>query len=414
MKLIFKKKIIYTLLLGCLLVTAAWLLLGSPIQSPSQYQFTTLKRGNIESIISSSGTLGPVTKIEVGTQVSGTINKVFVDFNDKVTKGEIIAILDSSLLQVAVKEARSGVLKAEAQLEESQASYNRSVLLIEKQLLSEADFLSVKTSFKNAQAMMISAKAALDRAEQNLKYAIIRSPIDGTVTDRSIEEGQTVAASFATPTLFTIAQDLSKMEIKALVDESDIGQIKEGQSVRFTVQAYPEKTFTGKVKQVRVQPTTTANVVNYTVIISAQNDENLLLPGMTATVDFIIESRQDVLLVPNAAFRYQPSESELAQFHKNMQKKIASEGLMPPPLSEGEPPKAPNDMKTLWYVDKTGALLMEPIKIGITDGTNTEVLVSHVSEGQQVISGVSSTLSGSDGAAKAKANTGGPPPPPMM
>jgi HlyD family secretion protein len=428
MKIKTHKIILSVIVLG-ILVTGAFFLLGTNSSRSTVYQFVTLKKGNIETVISSSGTLSPVTKVEVGTQVSGTINKIFVDFNDKVKKGEVIAILDSSLLQVAVKEARSGLLKAEAQLEEAQASYNRSSLLSEKGLLSEADFQTVKTALKNGQAMMTSAQAASDRAEQNLRYAIIRSPINGTVTDRSIEEGQTVAASFATPTLFTIAQDLSKMEIKALVDESDIGQIKEGQDVRFSVQAYPENKFKGKVKQVRVQPATNANVVNYTVVVSADNKENLLLPGMTATVDFIIESKMDVLLVQNAALRYQPSENELAEAQKNMLKRFGQspsdsstksmmrdKDAMPPPPS-GEPPKAPSDMKQIWYLDNTGALVMEPVRIGITDGTNTEIVrYRSLAEGMNVVGGSGASNKSTNSKSSSNKMQGGPPggmPPPM-
>ncbi len=249
--------------------------------------------------------------MEVGTQVSGIIDKVYADFNDRVHKGQIIALVDTSLLKLAVTDAESNLLKALAQYEEARENHQRSVELYNRGLISKADYQPVKTSLRTAEASLAAAHAAMERANRNLKYAIIRSPIDGTVTARNVEEGQTVAASFSTPTLFTIAQDLSKMEIKAMVDESDIGQIKKDQPVRFTVQAYPQKTFEGKVKQVRVQPTTASNVVNYTVVVSADNPGNLLLPGMTATVDFIVEKKTNVTLVPNAALRFEPTEKQL-------------------------------------------------------------------------------------------------------
>ncbi|MGA9364508.1 MAG: efflux RND transporter periplasmic adaptor subunit [Bacteroidota bacterium] len=372
------------------LIAASYLLFGSTSNRASQYTFVTITKGDLESTISSTGTLSPVTQVEVGTQVSGRIDKVLIDFNDKVKKGQVIAVLDTSLLRSAVTDAQSGFLRSEAQLEEAQTNYRRSSELLKKGMLSESEFQTVKTTLKTAQASLISAQAALDRAQQNLKYAIIRSPIDGTVTARNVEAGQTVAASFSTPTLFTIAQDLSKMEIKALVDESDIGQIKEGQSVRFTVQAYPEKKFEGKAKQVRVQPMTVSNVVNYTVVISAENRDNLLLPGMTATVDFVIEHKTDALMVSNAALRFQPTEKELAEAQKAMR------FLRPPAPPDSlkismQPPAAPSgttsEWKVLWYYDNDSKLVAAPVQVGITDGTNTEILGNHFSVGMKVISG---------------------------
>ena len=302
------------------------------------YTFVSITKGSLESTISSSGTVNPVTEITVGTQVSGTIEKVFVDFNDKVRKGQIIAVLDSSLLRMSVTVAEADRLKANALLEEAQFNYKRSNDLASKDLLAESDFQTVKTALKTAQAGSMNAGAALQRAVKNLNYSIIRSPITGTVTSRNIEAGQTVAASFTTPTLFTIAEDLSKMEITAAVDESDIGQIKIGQSVRFSVQAYPAMTFVGVVKQVRLKPTTASNVVNYTVVISAANADALLLPGMTATVSFIIEHKTDVLIVANAALRFQPTDNAKAEALK----RSTSTGV------------TPADNRREEYTDRTG------------------------------------------------------------
>jgi HlyD family secretion protein len=413
-----KSVIVICILVG--VIIASFLVFGSSLKTTTAYNFVEIKKGTIESTISSTGTLKPVTEITVGTQVSGTIEKVFVDFNDKVKQGQVIAVLDSSLLRVSVNEAKSQLLKAEAQLEEVQANYNRTVTLYEKKLIAESDFLTVKTTLKTAQSTLISSQATLDRAERNLNYAIIRSPIDGTVTERSIEAGQTVAASFSTPTLFTIAKDLSKMEIKASVDESDIGQIQNGQAVRFTVQAHPGKTFEGTVKQVRVQPITTSNVVNYTVIISAENKENLLLPGMTATVEFIIEKKENVLLVPNAALRYQPSAKEISNAEERLRVS------MPPPpdsLSITSYQHAPStalapsgqlsgsgEWKRLWYLDEYGVLSAEPVLVGISDGANTEIQVSHLSAGKKVIGSIEALTKSTT---TSKSNSGGPPPPMM-
>jgi len=392
----------------------AYFAFGSGQQKTASYSFARLAKGTVESTISSSGTLNPLTEITVGTQVSGTIERVFVDFNQKVKKGQIIAVLDSALLQMSVTNAEADLLKAEATYEEAQVNYTRSARLFEKSLVSESDYQAAKTSFKSALAGLKTAKTALQRARQNLNYAIIRAPIDGTITERSVEAGQTVAASFSTPTLFTIAQDLSKMEIKASVDESDIGQIKEGQLVRFSVQAYPARTFEGTVKQVRLKPTTSSNVVNYTVVISASNDDGLLMPGMTATVDFVIARKENVLVVPNAALRFQPAAEELAAVQKRME---ASRPPMPPDSLRGAMPPPPpmeqrdsEEWKQLWYVDETGQLASAPVLVGITDGSKTEVLGSRFHEGMQVIS---------EGEAQAAApsssrSAGGGPPPPMM
>jgi HlyD family secretion protein len=394
------------------IATIIFALLGSGNKNQSNYSFATVSKGTIESTISSSGTLNAVTEITVGTQVSGTIQKVYADFNQHVKKGQIIAVLDSALLQMAVTNAQADLLKAEATHDEAQLSFKRSEQLFQRSMISETDFQTVKTSLKSAEAGLMTAKTALQRAVQNLSYAIIRSPLDGTVTERSVEEGQTVAASFSTPTLFTIAQDLAKMEIKATVDESDIGEIKEGQTARFSVQAYPAKTFEGKVKQVRLKPTTSSNVVNYTVVVSASNDEHVLMPGMTATVEFIIASKTNVLSVPNAALRFQPAQKDLAVA---MERQKAS---MPPPpdsLRNSMPPPpppqgGPEDWKRLWYLDENGQLASAPVQVGITDGSKTEIVGGRFPEGMKIIS-ESETQTATASSSRSQ-NSG--PPPPMM
>jgi HlyD family secretion protein len=413
-----KVLLVGAVLLG--LIVASYFLFGKSLKKEASYTFVSVTQGNVESTISCSGTLSPVIQVEVGTQVSGIIDKVLVDFNDRVHQGEVIALIDTSLLKLAVTDAESNLLKGLAQYEESEANHERSSELFKRGLVSKAEYQPVKTALRTAEANLTSARAALERAEQNLRYAIIRSPINGTVTARSVEAGQTVAASFSTPTLFTIAQDLSKMEIKAMVDESDIGQIRKGQAVRFTVQAYPENTFEGKVKQVRVQPTISSNVVNYTVVISADNPDNLLLPGMTATVDFIVERRTNVMLVPNAAFRFQPTEKQLEALRVKMNEggPAPGNGRMPPPpdsptapgrvvgsppATTGDPANSPvqqpsepagtgssGEMKVVYFLDEDGSLTLEPIIAGVTDGSSTEIVRSrHLTVGMQVISGSS-------------------------
>jgi len=304
------------------------------------------------------------------------------------------------LLKTALMDAQANLEKAKAMLEQATADYNRNLPLFEKGLISEAEFLPIKIQLKTQRANLTSAQAAFERAQRNLKYAFIHSPINGTVIQRNVEEGQTVAASFQAPVLFIIAEDLAKMEIHAQVDESDIGLIKEGQRVTFMVQAYPDKIFHGVVRQIRLQPTTIQNVVNYTVVIDAANNDNLLLPGMTATVDFIVEERKDVLLVPNTALRFQPSQQAMQEFFDQAKKrmeaapdsvknKLPNMASVPPGANSTR--SRPKDAAAVWYLDENNRLAMAPFKAGITDGKLTEVVMSRdLKEGMQVIVGMSS------------------------
>jgi HlyD family secretion protein len=367
----------------------------------NQYVFDKIKRGNLINTVSSTGTINAVSTVEVGTQVSGIIDKIYVDFNDQVHKGQLMAVLDTVLLKTTLMDAQANMEKAKAQLEQAQADYDRNLPLFQKNLISEAEFLPIQIQLKTQKANLVIAQASVERAQRNLRYAFIRSPINGTVIQRNVEEGQTVAASLQAPVLFVIAEDLSKMEIHAQVDESDIGMIKEGQKVTFTVQAYPDKTFNGVVRQIRLQPTTVQNVVNYTVIIDAANNDNLLLPGMTATIDFIVEERQDVLLVPNTALRFQPSQEAMQNYYSREQKRFEA---MPDSLknkmnfggnfqrgqnagnSSGQRPK---DIGRVWYLDNNHNLAMARFKTGATDGKETEILKSRdLKDGMEVIVGM--------------------------
>ncbi|MFN2128022.1 MAG: efflux RND transporter periplasmic adaptor subunit, partial [Anaerolineales bacterium] len=318
-------------------------------------------------------------------------------------------VLDTVLLKSAVMDAQAGVEKAEAQLEQAQADYNRNKPLYDQKLISEAEFLPYQINLKTQKANLISAQAALVRAKRNLNYAVIRAPISGIVTQRNVEAGQTVAASFSTPTLFIIAENLSQMEILADVDESDIGQIKDGQPVRFDVQAYPEKKFSGVVKQIRLEPTTESNVVTYTVVIRATNEGNYLLPGMTATVDFIIEDKKDVLMVPNAALRFQPSEKIVAEFRKKRQEEMAAlpdsikekrqtqmggqgfSGNMQSAGRMGGNQRSRN-FGQVWYLDQNGKLAVDYVRTGMTNGMETEIVRSqNLKAGMQIITGLANT-----------------------
>ncbi len=386
------------------------------------YQFKEITKGDVVNTVSSTGTLEAVSTVEVGTQVSGIIDKLYVDFNDIVKKGQLLAVLDTVLLNASLKDAQANMEKAEAQYELAQADLDRYKPMFEKGLISESEFLTTQVSVKTERANLKSAEVALQRATQNLNYAFIKSPINGTIIQRSVEEGQTVAASMSTPTLFIIAEDLSKMEIHAQVDESDIGMIKDGQSVEFDVQSYPDLKFTGQVRQIRLQPTTESNVVTYTVVVDTENKDNILLPGMTATIDFIIEESRDVLLVPNIALRYQPSEDELNAVMESMPKPgeggpggPAPEGMEnKPPQGEGAPPmgaEPPADMGHVWYL-KDGKLAMAMFKAGATDGKFTEIVASReLKKGVQVISGRSNFDEQALKEAAQQRQGGGPPRP---
>jgi HlyD family secretion protein len=386
----------------------------------TNFEFVTVERGNIENVISSTGTLEAKGTVEVGTQVSGTIDKVYVDFNDKVKKNQILAVLDATLLSAAVREAEANLQRAQAEMDLSQTKYENAQQLYEADYISELDFKSAKTEYEAARASLLSVQASLDRAKLNLKYAVIRSPISGTVIDRVVEPGQTVAASLSTPTLFLIAEDLAQMEIHAYVDESDIGQIKKNQNVQFTVEAYPDDEFTGTVREIRLQPEVVQNVVNYTVVIDASNKRGLLLPGMTATVDFLVEQRENVLMISNTALRFQPTDEMLTEFHKTMQKKhmampdserprVPQEGSLS--LAPDDTTKRPEDGAVLWFVNNDNQLQVLPIRIGATDGKNTEIVQeSGITEGMRFISGYAEPGESENSSTNNSRRRPGPPP----
>jgi HlyD family secretion protein len=407
------------------------------------YRFATIERGDLEAAVSATGTLSAVTTVQVGTQVSGKITDIFVDFNDRVKKGQLIARIDPTLPEQAVRDAQAGLERSQADLEQKRLEYKRNEELFQRKVLTEIEFNNAKYAFAMAQANVKSAQVALDRARQNLSYTQIYAPIDGIVVERTVELGQTVVASMQTPQLFLIANDLAQMQILASVDESDIGLIVDGQNVRFSVQAYPNEHFEGQVKQVRLQSKTTENVVNYTVVVRVANNSGKLKPGMTATLDFLTGTATDALLVPNAALRFRPTEEMRAQVAKRFQEqRQANGGGAPPEFSAGggslpqgaggpdgsngnngggnargngggagggfaggsggsggqfagragggiggagargrggQPPAM------LWYLDEKGELAMTRVHAGLTDGQRTVVESPRVKEGMQVI-----------------------------
>ena len=433
-----KKKIVIISATAIAAAVVIWLIFFRHTAKAADYTTAAITRGNLNVVITSSGTLEAVSTVDVGTQVTGKVMKLFADFNSEVRKGQLLAIIDTVNLVAQVRDAQANLEKLRAEYKQKLSLYDKNKQLFEKNFISEVDFNQFETDAATAHASLKSGELALERAKTNLDYAYIYAPISGRIINRSVEQGQTVAASLSTPTIFTIAEDLSSMRILASVDESDIGQIKEGQQVKFTVQTYSDKTFDGLVTQIRLKSTVASNVVNYAVVISANNADRLLLPGMTATVDFYIDHRENVLLVPNTAFRFEPTAAQLEEVQKDMAKDFAT---MPdsiknklktapggaPPAGFGPPPSdadngvsqgnKPANMLSIYYLDDNGKLKICPVVTGLTDGKNTEIVMTReLKEGMKVITGVQETVTSSSDKTTKSTNAGqqNMPPPPMM
>ena len=402
-----RKKIVLGGMLGIAVIAVVYFFVIKKDKQVSKYTFAEVKKGNISTTITSTGTLDALSKVDVGTQVSGRIDKIYVDFNSNVKRGQLLAILDTTALSLQVSDANAQLQKSIAQYDQAKAQYENNKVLHSKGFLSELDFINSKASYEIASASVNSAKTSLERAKTNLRYAFIYSPISGKIINRNVQEGQTVAASLSAPTLFTIAENLSKMQILASVDESDIGSIKDGQKAEFTVQAFPDKKFYGKVVQIRLDPQVVSNVVNYTVVINADNDDKLLLPGMTATIDFYIQQRDGVILIPNAALRFQPSQDVIAQFTKSrmearanipdsIRQRFRGAGNFGFNRSDNSNHNRNRNFGRVWYLDKSGKMNMAVAVLGITDGRNTELLRSrNIIDGMKVITGSENNSSSS-------------------
>jgi len=398
-----KRKILWSAAGAVAVLLLARVVLGTGREAAAGYRFVEITRGDIESVVSSTGTLQATETVEVGTQVSGQIAEIHVDFNDRVEKGQLIARIDPRLLLQEVRAAEVSVERSRAELEQAKRQYERIAMLHEQKVVTDSEHDAALYNYEIARAAYASAQLNLERARQNLAYTEIRAPISGVVVERSVEVGQTVAASMSAPKLFVIAKDFSEMEILATVDESDIGLIHEGQPVRFTVQAYPDAQFTGTVRQVRLQSTVQENVVSYTVVIAVDNPDGRLLPGMTATVEFIIDRAEDVLLVPNSALRFRPTEEmrrALAARREQEGAAGANGAANAAARSAGRPATgiggagapasgAGGAPTLLWYVDADGKVNAVPVQTGITDGQRTAISGPPIlREGMQVIAAV--------------------------
>jgi HlyD family secretion protein len=307
-----KKKI--WIILGIIIVAlgvVAWFLFGKKSETKIEWKTSKVEMGDLKVTVTASGTVNADTMVQVGTQVSGIISKIYVDFNSRVRKGQVIAILDTTALAASVEDASASLFRAQVGVNQQKRNYDRTKQLFEQKVAAQADYDQALSDYETAQGNLRSAKSSYNRALINLRYATIVAPVSGVVVSRAVDVGQTVASSFSTPTLFAIANDLTKMQVQASIDEADIGKIKEGQEVSFTVDAYDDQTFDGTVRQIRLQPSVTQNVVKYTVIISVPNPDLKLMPGMTANITVNIQEVKDVLKVAASALRFWPPQDYL-------------------------------------------------------------------------------------------------------
>lgn len=369
-------------------------------KAPVRYRTAAVERGPVISIVSATGTINPVVLVEVGTQVSGMIKALHADFNSRVKAGETVAVIDPEPFKARREQAvsnlevaRSNVARSKADLAQRKRELERVESLLPQQFVAQNDVDVALTSYQSAEAQLRvseaqvkQATAALSAAEQELKYTVIRSPIDGIVVARNVEVGQTVAASFATPNLFLIALDLTKMQVDTNVSESDIGGMKEGQNAVFSVDAYPGESFAGTIRQVRLAPINVQNVVTYNVVVGVDNTDLRLKPGMTANVSIIVAQNDRALKIPNAAFRFMPpnSERERPEVNGPVASVVARD-------STGKSDEALTQ-KTVWKLTENENLLQLPVHTGISDGVVTEILSGGLMEGDVVVIGIEQSL----------------------
>jgi HlyD family secretion protein len=369
------------------------------LKKPAKPEFKTLKveRGSLVSTVSATGTLNAVVTVQVGTQVSGTVAQLFVDFNSQVKKGQAIAQIDPALFNSAVDQARGNALNAEANLAkakvtlvDSKRTLSRNQQLLQQGIIAQSDLDAAQTAYESAlagikagEASVLQTRGALRQAETNLKYSTIKSPVDGIVVSRNVDVGQTVAASFQTPTLFTIAQDLTKMQIDTSVDESDISRIAVGQQATFTVDAYPEQQFTGRVIQIRNAPVTTQNVVTYVTVIGVDNKELKLKPGMTANVAVQTQKKDDVLKIPSAALRFKPKPGKDEKPARSAAGSTPATKPAVPATVKGDARKAP--LQKVYRLDPQGMPLAVPVATGISDGSFVELSSGDLKENDELI-----------------------------
>lgn len=385
-----RKKVIRITIIIVILAIIGWVVYANFFKTTkikTEIETAVITKGTISTMITATGSVEPIAQVEVGTQVSGTIEKIYVDFNDVVKAGQLIAELDKVNLRASLEDAEASYQTALNEQNYLQTVFNRQEALYKNKVISQSDYDEALYKLNNSKGSVVQRLSDLNRAKTNLGYANIYSPVDGVILDRAVDEGQTVAASYSTPTLFTIAQDLSKMQVEANVDEADIGNVKTGQRVSFTVDSYPDEEFSGEVTQVRLNATVTSNVVTYVVVIKADNPELKLMPGMTASINIYTMEMNDVLLLPAKATRFTPEKSQLGkkpkradqngeqpdsgQMNKKLVHTVIEEGLSA-------------NQKTIWIPTDEGGMRPEIVEVGKTDGVNYQI-ISGLKEGDKVV-----------------------------
>jgi len=398
-------------------------LVGRQTGSETSYRFVVVERGTVEQVVTSTGTMQATRTVEVGTQVSGLLSEIHVDFNDRVKKGELLAQIDPTLLQQAVRSSEANLARSTAEVAQARRTLARATELFETKVVAVTEVESAQYQADVAEASFKQAQVSVEQARRNLEYTRILAPVDGVVIQRAVDVGQTVAASMSAPVLFLIAEDLSEMEILASVDESDIGLIQPGQEVRFTVQAYPEEPFRGEVRQVRLQSKVVENVVTYAVAIGVDNATGRLLPGMTATVDFIVARAEDALKVATSALRFQPTDAMRAEVAATASRTRLSDAPEVPrfaSLGAGSEPAAgtgqpagsrqapssgqPAAMAQLFYLDEAGKLAVALVEKGLSDRQSTVISGPGVREGMRIIAAATTGTAGADAAAATASN----------
>ena len=392
-----------------ILIIAAFLSCKSRGSKDQQYKSEKVDRGNITMTVTATGTLSAVTTVQVGSQVSGVISRLYADFNSQVRKGQLLAELDPTPFQAQVEQRQADLTKARVEAANAKVSYDRQARLAAAGLAAQADLDSAKAQYDAAAAGVQQAAAALRQAQTNLQYTKISSPIAGVVVDRAYDVGQTVAASFQAPTLFQIAQDLTKMQVQADVDQSDIGRVHVGQDARFTVDSYPDQEFRGRIAQIRLNATVSQNVVTYPVIVEVANPEQKLTPKMTANITIDVANVQNVLRVPNAALRFKPDNAAISGAPANRQVSTTAQGPTPERAASQMGERSPGisgaggafagrgganrrPPQTVWVMEPgTKKLNAVQIRTGITDGRFTEVVSGDLKEGDDVVIGLATS-----------------------
>ena len=383
------------------MVIGGYVFFNGERKTPVRYRTAVVERGPVVSVVSATGTINPVVSVQVGTQVSGMVKSLHADFNSRVKAGDTVAVIDPEPFKVRREQAasnlemaRSNVARARADQAQRKREHDRVQSLLPQQFVSQNDVDVAATNYESAgaqlrvaEAQVKQAEAALNAAELDLKYTVIRSPVDGIVVARNVEVGQTVAASFATPNLFLIALDLTKMQVDTNVSESDIGGMTEGKEATFTVDAYPGMPFSGTIRQVRLAPINIQNVVTYNVVVGVDNKDLRLKPGMTANVSIVVAQKDQALKVPNAALRFIPPKGEGDRSGAPGQ--TGPRGGGPPPGARS----GASVKRTIWKLAENGELAPVSVETGISDGVATEILSSALSQGDVVVTGIEQAFS---------------------